>query len=590
MSPEKALCSVAAAMTLLACGGAGAEDGPPGAPPDASPIVPDKSLLIISPEVVTDPDRTVDPGCAVPGDEDKVWTIGHLLKREAEKNDFDLEVYAQEWMAYWTAATTVNDQTVPRLHGPALMSAWESLGGPTIPFYAAPFYLVAIANRIDLGTHRPFGEPLGGEVRFIFGMVAESPEGAPACPSTTYLPDSTVILEYSPVKADENQVRDFARRWAELSSLSGAEYRAGLEALTEEVVNEGRLLRVRINETMAVEPDSGANLTEFAPEPSAKFLARATLEQSPTMALAGGTSSLLSEFISTNQRALSVNALDGAPAAAAPPIGDYVVPDVFAGTDMYFRGSINTMGESPDDDFWNAPAPDGSGDDWIEARFRFSVGTCNGCHGRETRTSFLHVRPRGWGVEAELSDFLKGPTVVEDPVYPGRIREFDEIARRATTLRRWVDGLPVPVPVFGNNYELKFTVDERCLESSSADAAGGGLARVNPCAGDPLHRVALLELAPGVASLSFQSSGKCLEVQDGSVEDGAPVIESPCDPTRPSQRLSFELVETAGRETSPRIARFEHSGRCLAVGNGADGAPVLQGSCDAAASRFDLIQ
>jgi hypothetical protein len=44
----------------------------------------------------------------------------------------------------------------------------------------------------------------------------------------------------------------------------------------------------------------------------------------------------------------------------------------------------------------------------LEARHKFSLATCNGCHTRETGTQFLHIAPRNAGSEAMLSEFLTG--------------------------------------------------------------------------------------------------------------------------------------------------------------------------------------
>jgi hypothetical protein len=71
-----------------------------------------------------------------------------------------------------------------------------------------------------------------------------------------------------------------------------------------------------------------------------------------------------------------------------------------------------------------------------DARHAFSLDTCNGCHGRETQTQFVHVGGApgvGVGGEAPLSDFLTGITVV-DPVDSTRSRHFGDLARRASVL------------------------------------------------------------------------------------------------------------------------------------------------------------
>jgi hypothetical protein len=55
---------------------------------------------------------------------------------------------------------------------------------------------------------------------------------------------------------------------------------------------------------------------------------------------------------------------------------------------------------------WNAP---GLEPRLLDARHLFSLTTCNGCHGGETKTSeFLHVAPRDVGERSVLSGFLTG--------------------------------------------------------------------------------------------------------------------------------------------------------------------------------------
>ena len=59
-------------------------------------------------------------------------------------------------------------------------------------------------------------------------------------------------------------------------------------------------------------------------------------------------------------------------------------------------------GSSPNNpDFWNAPRITDP-----NARFHFSLNTCNACHGRETQTGFTHVHPASFGSEAGLFGFL----------------------------------------------------------------------------------------------------------------------------------------------------------------------------------------
>jgi hypothetical protein len=59
-----------------------------------------------------------------------------------------------------------------------------------------------------------------------------------------------------------------------------------------------------------------------------------------------------------------------------------------------------------------------------------SLNTCNGCHARETGTTFTHVRPAPFGVVPNLSGFMTGIDVL-DPGDRTTIRHFDELTRRA---------------------------------------------------------------------------------------------------------------------------------------------------------------
>ncbi len=93
---------------------------------------------------------------------------------------------------------------------------------------------------------------------------------------------------------------------------------------------------------------------------------------------------------------------------------------------------------------WNAPGVDNT------KRHKMSFGTCNACHGGETRdnlnlpqdTQFVHITPRNIGVESTLSKFLIGngslsaPSVFDkpDPIVNSIVRPFGDLVRRQTDL------------------------------------------------------------------------------------------------------------------------------------------------------------
>ena len=310
------------------------------------------------------------------------------------------------------------------------------------------------------------------------------------------------------------------------------------------------------------------------------------------MALANGTSALLGNWIWNNRNALLANAFDLEATFTSPPdpIGSYVVPNTFPGTTTTFRGSINTTGLDPNDDFWTAPAP-GSADaaTYAQARARFSIGTCRGCHGRESGTSFLHIFPGTLGEEPGLSQFLLRPLQVEDPVVPGLFRTFSEMTRRENDLRMLVNQDAVRVPVLGNNYTLRFldTVG-RCLDSAGNTTTDGAFSQLFDCHGNANQRLSLVSVGNQVFSLRYKHSGKCIDIQNGSTSNGARVVQMTCNSTRTSQRMTLSSSDTP----LSRRLRFQHSNLCLLVQNQgqANGTPIVQGTCPAPNDSNHAVQ
>ena len=103
----------------------------------------------------------------------------------------------------------------------------------------------------------------------------------------------------------------------------------------------------------------------------------------------------------------------------------HVVPASFEGQPFAAPNIFNNI------DFWNAP---GITDSLL--RHRFSLNTCNGCHGAETSTGFLHVNPRSVGQEASLSGFLTGEQV-PDPI-TGVSRTLNDLQRRSNGFRSFL--------------------------------------------------------------------------------------------------------------------------------------------------------
>jgi Ricin-type beta-trefoil lectin domain-like len=571
----------------------------------------DQSLLITATSVTRNTTRTEDPCSTTAGDEDKKWTIGHMLKTEAARRSVTASAYVSGWMNAWTNNATVNGDTVKPLMGPATRDNWKAFAGgaATLPLHKAPFWLLAIVNRVDLRRHRPLGEPLGGELRFVFGFLGAQSNNPP-CPTTMGEAEATMIVEYSPNKANENEVRDYARRWHALSTMdmSTSAYRAALEVLTEEVILNGKLMRIRTNELTFENGAKRWDLTEFEHNPATNLLRRSTVKQSPTMALSGG-SQLMSNWIWSNRDALFANAFDyevgrvGNRAATLPPISSYSVPDKL-NANTNFRGGVNSLGQFVSNGnvlsfpgFFGGPTPTGVSQaqvpEWKDARFRFSVGTCAGCHGEDTNTSLFHVQPGSVGSEATRSAFLSGVVDVVDPT-DGNIRQLNEMWRRENDLNSIVNGSPVTNPVYGNNYTVRFKASGKCLDSAGDNSNDGALSQLYACHGNRNQRLALEAVSAGVYRLKYKHSGKCIDVQNASTANGARVEQRTCNSARNSQKLTLDTL-SGNPPPSTRVLRFSHSNLCLLVQNQAtaDATPIVQGTCPTSpdfAKGFDLVE
>jgi hypothetical protein len=157
-------------------------------------------------------------------------------------------------------------------------------------------------------------------------------------------------------------------------------------------------------------------------------LVPATIKLTPDRPSFDGTSALAA-FINANEAAILSETHD--------------VPATLNGAPFLAGSVFNDLSG------WSAPGVNNN-----EARHKFSLNTCNGCHSAaETGTFFLQVSPRFPGQEAFLSGFLTGTTTF-DPV-TGQQRTFNDLSRRNRDLRTLVcpadqiPPLPPPPPAPG---------------------------------------------------------------------------------------------------------------------------------------------
>ncbi len=352
-------------------------------------------LMVTALSVVEDPVRTA-PGGA--------WHFGTLMREMAGGQDPSPMVRA--WMKTWLTKQVVNGLELPARQAmqTLVLGPWEARSGGAnkpLDFSKAPFRLLAIVNRIDLrqpGAH-------AGEGRFVFGVLDSN--GAPL--------EFTIILEYALPGGTNAAIQQWATDWHELGKVKvgSSGYNAKLQALTDRFAKAGvmsgrqagsALNQIRTNELDLAEP---WEMREFVL--TAQGLMPATVKLTPAMHFENTTA--LANFIQQNQADIVAER--------------HTVPNSLGGVPF-----LAAMARTPLDFFWRAPGVS------AEARHKFSINTCSGCHAGETQTEFVHVAPRAAGRAAALSPYLKGTTVT-DPVTRST-RVFGDLARRAEDLKALV--------------------------------------------------------------------------------------------------------------------------------------------------------
>ncbi|MGZ5443165.1 MAG: choice-of-anchor X domain-containing protein [Thermoanaerobaculia bacterium] len=369
----------------------------------------DRSLLITDPSVVDDETRTYNP-CAESGKQGKElgpWTFGHLMEELAKGSGSVKEKFVREWVAKWESDQTVNGLTVTRRPGVAadLLADWPLLANGELDLGKAPFKLVAIVNRIDLGENLAYGSGDGGEARFIFAVD---------CNPGFQPPPFLVIFEYEAPASGCAKVKTWAQQWKDLDThtIGPETYNAALEAITRQFTEatstgagtwSNHLNQIRTNEAIAATP---WEFREFAIQLGR--LNQVTVKQTPDDAIN------FTEPLATYAEANAADIL----------AEDYVVPDTSGGTPFLGGSSqafaITTDTNSIGGTFWDAdplvkmpprdpltPVPSTSFTT-LDLRYHLSLNTCNGCHAGETETDFAHVKADG-----TKSGFLTGIEVAD---------------------------------------------------------------------------------------------------------------------------------------------------------------------------------
>jgi hypothetical protein len=357
-------------------------------------VVPAQELLITNLHVVEDPVRTTWSGCH-DARADGAWQFGRIMADMAGDND--PAIFVQEWLEQWGEDQCVNGFTAlarPKVRE-LLLDTWPRTPDGKLDLTKAPLRLLAIVNRADL---RDLAAHKAGEGRFVFGVLNDKGEPVPF----------TIILEFNLPATTNDDVIAWAAAWHVLSKIEpGTDaFNEALQQLTDKFSRRGlvaskpngsAISQVRTNEVALAAP---WELREFGLDATGSLVEQ-TVVRTPDRSLEG--TKTLADFINANEASILAE--------------QHEVPLQFAGAPFRANAISNRI------DVWTAPGIANN-----EARHKFSLNTCNGCHGAETGTIFLHVKTREAGKEAELSPFMTGTTVVDK--VSGETRAFNELGRR----------------------------------------------------------------------------------------------------------------------------------------------------------------
>jgi hypothetical protein len=382
------LASAMAAAIMTACSSTG--DSGSGLAPVSCELKVDrfKELMIVEPTVIND-DRTLNA-------KDGVWSFRHAVEEMKPTGVSETE-FVLSWFHNWVTTTQVNgfdtDQrfetrSIPmedlivcpwlkRTAGNGCDDSCSTCAKRELDLAQAPFRLVAIVNRQDLGGRPDIASP-AGEARLVFALTY----GAADDPSSKAGPMS-MIFEYSVPKSIP--AKDWAERWHALGKEPAFDesFKLSLANVTEAFVRRGA----------SPERPNGSAIAQVRTNESALNwiwqLRQFQLD------------------VSGNLRLVPVSNTPGKPLNNSPQLKEWVLAnkDAIMADKHVLPTSMLAGAADQFVDRWSLPSVDEN------LRATFARGTCNGCHSGENPpidTAF-HVSPYRQGVE-KLSTFLHNPS------------------------------------------------------------------------------------------------------------------------------------------------------------------------------------
>jgi hypothetical protein len=275
---------------------------------------------------------------------------------------------------------------------------------PKLDLTQAPFRLLAIVNRMDLGQ-QPGINP-NGEGRLVFGLTSASADD----PSSSGM-SMTLIFEYH--LPPPMTVTQWAQTWHELGSYTAFDegYNSALQAVTDQFV---------LRSAMPEQPN-GSALSQSRTNGNVLFWAwqmrqfqigidgemhGASVRNTPDPSLNG--SAVLTQFLQQNTFPVQNN--------------DYLLPD------NMLSGTVDELLYN-----WSFPGVDSA------TQLAFTKGTCNGCHASGANPPVdlaFHVSPLRQGPSYPSTGLAKLSPFVNNPMDPTQ----DDLARRTTILQNALCG------------------------------------------------------------------------------------------------------------------------------------------------------
>jgi hypothetical protein len=386
LSRVAALAAACAAACASAC-----NSGPPRAC-DGTIIERFRELEVVDEAVVQDVAAKNANGGA--------WSFRHAME-ELAPSPGRAGDFVRGWLQAWVASDAVRGPALaaqvvcPWLRATpenACDAACARCAGSALDLSAAPFRLLAISNRIDLGA-KPDALSPAGEGRLVFAITdgpGDSPSSAPL--------DATVILEYA-LLANQSPA-NWASTWHSLSAFAQTDgaYRQALAQVTESFVRRTPsgatgLSQLRVNEA-AFGPSRV--FREFAIDDGGGALVSRGLRNTPRSDL--NDSPALRTFVEDHANEVRAD-LHVLPLSMRAPAIDTSLRWALTGVDEPTRKA-------------------------------FAEGTCNGCHASELPSlDGFHVSPHAKG-PAKLSPF------VNDPAHTSS----DDLARREDFVQQLLCG------------------------------------------------------------------------------------------------------------------------------------------------------